>query len=1171
MKSILTICEISLIIMKNLRRYLTDSVKTCERSSVNSEEVIKERGKVDDGPDSGCTPRKKRTRVKIKITQRNSEGRVCDIIENNSDLVDKTPSPFSKVDNENLKSSRTDTPKRSVPGDISAKSKSSNSTSKKNNLVDVTSSYSNDRNSMECEIETVRLDKNEGDDVISNSDERVESNAFDVLMTRNKPVELNPPPQLSPQEAEHLAKKGEETKTKLKQNKEKLTSLADKKGYAKRKLAELEESERIEKRIHNRTKMFKQEAKKDSSEIVNSSTGQRQNTHNLLNYFSKTAPEQKKIDATMSSTIVVTADIHTPHVNTSTPILPKNSSGTVENSKRKKLKSRNFVSNVDDIKLLRSEITDPNSSPEEVQGELIRNKPKWSLRIKLQSHDKETSASEIEDMSDEAMFLPRNNEKTRRKLSLRKTGKVLITSTTDSTTESREIKRNSRTTSESIKKNERSNDTKLNMKKKFDSKMEKIEEIDVSIVTIDSDTAEQENGKVSKENVPKINSQDNFSKSNSQENYPKREKLAPLFTKCRKPDPAVLAARRSFLQSNLIENNKRPHKKSDSNDPRSLPILPFPKISHVTQLTDEMEYENINYSNVRINSSSKYEPVLDVTQFQFVVGPKSSTYELESANQEIKADPNDILKEIEERCSDARNMWDKIVPTNNEEPKQRSLRGQNRKRRSNDKKESKQKEETDKVNSVWTYKYKPTSSKEVVGNEDAAVKLKNWLDSWKLSLPTDGCDSEDDFYSSDCSYISRRDNDQVAILLGPHGSGKTASVYAVAEELGYSVLEVNASTKRTGKKILKEFQEATKSHRIKKDSTQSTLISTMKETMKKIPQKSLILVEDVDLIFEEDEGFISATFQLASNTKRPIVMTCGNTCVHLNKLAPQQLRIYFQPATGKRVSAHLELISLAETGHKLPQDCLELLEQGDLRKALLQLQYLLLSGNPRMTSLSATHDTLWQDMRYCIYKPAVKAGKKKPKNITDVKVSHSNRHDETVLNNLADNLDRISLLSSLTEVQDPTEASVNLIAPCLSLVDDIEPYSSLNDLSTEIADWLNQKVLHKETLLNASKASVRQIGSQLSIKRQVATGVSIALSHVVQFSLERRAMYVDYLPSIRTICRAEHIRSTNNEKRSRRFFHYLQNFNLPSASTKPNILAMACKSLQEKTVKSKQE
>lgn len=138
------------------------------------------------------------------------------------------------------------------------------------------------------------------------------------------------------------------------------------------------------------------------------------------------------------------------------------------------------------------------------------------------------------------------------------------------------------------------------------------------------------------------------------------------------------------------------------------------------------------------------------------------------------------------------------------------------------------------------------------------------------------------------------------------------------------MLEVNASSKRPGKKILKELEEATKSHRVRNcDFENSRAVPLCKiENNDKNSQKSLIFMEDIDLIFEEDDGFVSATFQLASNTKRPIVMTLRNTCLHLPKIAPQQLQINFQPIVGKKMLALLQLIALAETGYEVSLNCI---------------------------------------------------------------------------------------------------------------------------------------------------------------------------------------------------------------------------------------------------------
>lgn len=162
----------------------------------------------------------------------------------------------------------------------------------------------------------------------------------------------------------------------------------------------------------------------------------------------------------------------------------------------------------------------------------------------------------------------------------------------------------------------------------------------------------------------------------------------------------------------------------------------------------------------------------------------------------------------------------------------------------------------------------------------------------------------------------------------------------------FSVLELNASSKRTGKRLLKELEEATKSHRIKKDERTSIFCNSVSDGIisSKIPQNSLILIDDVDIIFEEDEGFISATYQLVSNSKRPIVMTCRDICPHLNKMALQQNRIYFKDAFNDRVSILLELISLAESGYRLPPNCIAVCINYDIKlieKNLSKIKYCL--------------------------------------------------------------------------------------------------------------------------------------------------------------------------------------------------------------------------------------
>lgn len=102
-------------------------------------------------------------------------------------------------------------------------------------------------------------------------------------MSRTKPTQISPK-KLVPQNEETNAKKSEEYREKLKRSKERLTILADKKGYSKRKLSEIEEGEKIEEIIQNRIKAFKVEGKKDDN--MNATVlSQKQPPGSLLNYF----------------------------------------------------------------------------------------------------------------------------------------------------------------------------------------------------------------------------------------------------------------------------------------------------------------------------------------------------------------------------------------------------------------------------------------------------------------------------------------------------------------------------------------------------------------------------------------------------------------------------------------------------------------------------------------------------------------------------------------------------------------------------------------------------------------------------------------------------------------------------------------------------------------------
>jgi len=232
-----------------------------------------------------------------------------------------------------------------------------------------------------------------------------------------------------------------------------------------------------------------------------------------------------------------------------------------------------------------------------------------------------------------------------------------------------------------------------------------------------------------------------------------------------------------------------------------------------------------------------------------------------------------------------------------------------------------------------------------------------------------------------------------------------------------------------------------------------------------------------------------------------------------------------------------------------------LLQAGDLRQALLQFQYLLMSGPSILSEQFITaKSSFWQDMQHFVYKPAIKLNRRQ-KTTKDTNTKKKNMH---IINNLADDLDGISLVSSLIDIEDTIlDMSKENMQPNLSLAENISFYSISHDLNADIAGFMTDRILCKNLCVG------KYIQNQnIVLRKQLSQEVDLALSNVTSVCLNQRIIALDYLPTVRTICRAEESRCTI--KRGNRFFHYLHGLKMPTALMKPNILAAACRMLQEK-------
>lgn len=231
------------------------------------------------------------------------------------------------------------------------------------------------------------------------------------------------------------------------------------------------------------------------------------------------------------------------------------------------------------------------------------------------------------------------------------------------------------------------------------------------------------------------------------------------------------------------------------------------------------------------------------------------------------------------------------------------------------------------------------------------------------------------------------------VISGHHGHGKTAAVYAAAQELGFEVFEINAGSRRSGKDLLDKVGDMAQNHLVnhaqekegdqdrpkvlglpestKKDfesGRHATVNSFFKPKPKptpkiapqafKMPKKqverqrlqnqkppsqkqSLILLEEVDVLFEEDKHFWATTLELLISSKRPIVMTCTDeSLLPLDEMLLFAILRFTAPPEDLAVD-YLLLLACNE-GHFLSRAAVSALfkaKKFDLRASITELNF----------------------------------------------------------------------------------------------------------------------------------------------------------------------------------------------------------------------------------------
>jgi replication factor C large subunit len=215
----------------------------------------------------------------------------------------------------------------------------------------------------------------------------------------------------------------------------------------------------------------------------------------------------------------------------------------------------------------------------------------------------------------------------------------------------------------------------------------------------------------------------------------------------------------------------------------------------------------------------------------------------------------------------------------------------------------------------WTEKYRPKRMGDIIGNKKAKDELRQWAESWLSGIP----------------------KKRAVVLIGEPGVGKTTCAHALANELGWQVVEMNASDHRNADTI-------------KKVATHGAMGETFTDDGEfrdsKTGQRKLIILDEADNVFgREDYGGIKAISSTITDARQPIILIV-NDFYELKRrsslIAQNTLSIKFNKPPKPAIRNLLKLIATSE-GLTASDGALDIITQrsmGDVRSAINDLQSL---------------------------------------------------------------------------------------------------------------------------------------------------------------------------------------------------------------------------------------
>jgi replication factor C subunit 1 len=180
-------------------------------------------------------------------------------------------------------------------------------------------------------------------------------------------------------------------------------------------------------------------------------------------------------------------------------------------------------------------------------------------------------------------------------------------------------------------------------------------------------------------------------------------------------------------------------------------------------------------------------------------------------------------------------------------------------------------------NELWTQKYAPKKTSDLVGNPQAIQNVSEWLRTWEAVHIT-----------KTMSVSSDRTNQggRGLFISGPPGIGKSSSVSVIAHSLGFEITELNASDARSALAIRDLLNKA----------TQNSILNFAGKAEQK---KRVIIMDEVDGMSSSDRGGVSELIKFIASSRVPIVCICNEVKPALKTLKSKCFEVKFiRPQAG---------------------------------------------------------------------------------------------------------------------------------------------------------------------------------------------------------------------------------------------------------------------------------